>query len=234
MSIRLLTAALSLLMLSWSINAADSKADAAKAKAALQELGEFVGQWKSNGEGVVDGKKAIWKEVWEFGWKFNKEGDAWIQIKISDSKFFTKGEVRYDVAKKVYNVKMTDTAEKESLYSGKLVRGALQLEYKDTATEDVHRMTLSTAANGIRLVAKYDVQEGGRGLASNKYKTAGNKEGESFAGGGKKKNECIVTGGLGTIAVSFMGKTYYVCCSGCKEEFDENPKKYVDEFEKKK
>ena len=41
-----------------------------------------------------------------------------------------------------------------------------------------------------------------------------------------------MTGGLGTIQVAYNGKTYYVCCSGCREEFAANPKKYVDEFEK--
>jgi YHS domain-containing protein len=33
--------------------------------------------------------------------------------------------------------------------------------------------------------------------------------------------------------VSYMGKSYFVCCSGCKEEFDANPKKYVDAAKKK-
>ena len=61
---------------------------------------------------------------------------------------------------------------------------------------------------------------------------AGTKEGESFSGGGKKP-ECVVTGGLGTMQVSYNGKTYYVCCSGCADEFKARPKKYVDEFEKK-
>ena len=54
----------------------------------------------------------------------------------------------------------------------------------------------------------------------------------SLAGG--KKNECIITGGLGMIPVSYNGKTYYVCCSGCRDEFNANPKKYVKEYEKSK
>jgi YHS domain-containing protein len=31
-----------------------------------------------------------------------------------------------------------------------------------------------------------------------------------------------------------MGKTYYVCCSGCRTEFNESPAKYVAEFEARK
>ena len=31
--------------------------------------------------------------------------------------------------------------------------------------------------------------------------------------------------------MTYMGKTYYVCCSGCKDAFNEDPAKYVKEFE---
>ena len=36
------------------------------------------------------------------------------------------------------------------------------------------------------------------------------------------------------MAVSFEGKTYYVCCTGCRDEFKENAAKYVKEWEAKR
>jgi YHS domain-containing protein len=54
----------------------------------------------------------------------------------------------------------------------------------------------------------------------------GNKDGESLAGG-TKKPECIVSGGAATMPVSYKGTTYYVCCSGCRDEFLANPEKYI-------
>ncbi len=60
------------------------------------------------------------------------------------------------------------------------------------------------------------------------------KKGVPFASKGDNQPECIVSGGLGTIKVRYKGKTYYVCCSGCKAEFDEHPEKYVKEYEQKK
>jgi YHS domain-containing protein len=36
-----------------------------------------------------------------------------------------------------------------------------------------------------------------------------------------------VSGGAANIAVSYKGKTYYVCCTGCKDEFNANPEKYT-------
>jgi YHS domain-containing protein len=59
------------------------------------------------------------------------------------------------------------------------------------------------------------------------------KEGVAFAGGDAGP-ECIVSGGKGTMQVSYKGKTYYVCCTGCRDEFKAEPEKYVQEFEAKK
>jgi YHS domain-containing protein len=42
--------------------------------------------------------------------------------------------------------------------------------------------------------------------------------------------ECVVTGGKGTIPIAYKGQTYYVCCSGCKRAFDENPEKILAEY----
>ena len=231
MKTRLLSLAALLAALAVGVTGAAPK-DAEKAKAALQELSEFIGVWKTNGDGTVDGKKALWKEEWEFGWKFGKEGDTYILVKFKDSKFFTKAEVRYDVEKKGYAVLATDKADKTAEYAGKLLKGKFVFDRKDEKTGDVHKITVNTAADGIRLIAQYDVQPGGKGLSNTVYKASGNKDGESIGGGGKK-NLCIVTGGLGTIGVSYMGGSYFVCCSGCKEEFDANPKKYVDALKKK-
>ena len=42
---------------------------------------------------------------------------------------------------------------------------------------------------------------------------------------------CVISQGLGTTAVSFQGKTYWVCCSGCKAAFEEEPAKWIARFE---
>ncbi|MCA8990022.1 MAG: YHS domain-containing protein, partial [Planctomycetaceae bacterium] len=58
------------------------------------------------------------------------------------------------------------------------------------------------------------------------------REGTSMAlideGYGEKT--CIISGGLGTISVSYQGNTYYVCCTGCKAAFDEDPERWIARF----
>lgn len=212
---------------------ADTPADAAKAKKALQDVGEFVGEWNLAAESKASGKLTSWKETASWGWKF-KGDDAWIAVELKGGRHFGKGELRYLPAAKQYQLTATDKDGKPQVFRGEWKRGRLTLERTDAATGDVHRLTVNTLADGVRMVMQYDVQAGGKGLFAAVYRAAGNKAGESFAGGaGGKKPACVVTGGTGTIAVSHMGKTYYVCCSGCRDEFNENPKKYVEAFEKK-
>ncbi|MBC8117186.1 MAG: YHS domain-containing protein [Candidatus Saccharimonas sp.] len=41
----------------------------------------------------------------------------------------------------------------------------------------------------------------------------------------------MISQGLGTISVSYKGKSYWVCCSGCKAAFDDEPEKWIAKFE---
>ena len=233
---RLLATALLLAGLVSFTHATDEKPSAednAKAKKALQDVGDFVGQWKGNSEAKIAGKNSLWKETIGWAWKFNKDGESWIAFEVEGGKYFKKGELKYLPKDKKYQFTTKDKDDKEQRFTGTITKQNLLLESKDDKTGDVHKLKMNTAAEGVRFLLTYEVQTGGKGLASTIYKVAANKEGESLAGGGKK-NECIVTGGLGTITVSFEGKTYYVCCSGCRDEFNENPKKYVDAAGKKK
>jgi hypothetical protein len=84
-----------------------------------------------------------------------------------------------------------------------------------------------------RFLYRYEVRQAGKTFFSKQYTVGATREGVAFAGGDNKP-ECVVSGGLGTLAVVYMGKTYYVCCSGCRDEFRENPEKYIKEQEAKK
>ena len=52
-------------------------------------------------------------------------------------------------------------------------------------------------------------------------------------GEGKFEPECLVTGGVGTMPFQYKGKTYYDCCTGCKDLFNEDPDFYIAEYEAK-
>ena len=59
------------------------------------------------------------------------------------------------------------------------------------------------------------------------------REGVAFAAGDGAP-VCIVKVGRGTTSVTYKGKTYWVCCSGCKDLFEDNPEAVLAEAEARK
>lgn len=43
--------------------------------------------------------------------------------------------------------------------------------------------------------------------------------------------KCVISGGLGTMQVSYAGRTFWVCCTGCKAAFEEDPESWIAEFD---
>lgn len=207
--------------------------DSDESKEALQQLQEFVGKWKASGG--PDGKKggvSIWSETIEWGWKF-KGDDVALVMKVEGGKYLSTGELRYLPAKKQYLLVATDTKGAKKEFTGKIKNDVLTLERLDTKTNERQQIMMNTAAEGVRFLYRFKKADEGRTLFTGVYLVQATREGESL-GAAQKKNECVVSGGAGTTAVSFMGETFYVCCSGCADAFKENPEKYVKEFKAKK
>jgi ribosomal protein L24E len=61
------------------------------------------------------------------------------------------------------------------------------------------------------------------------------REGTSFAINDSDYGErtCIISQGLGTMSVSYKGKSYWVCCSGCKAAFEDDPETWIARAEKR-
>jgi hypothetical protein len=197
------------------------------AKEALQALQEFIGGW--NGSGTSEKNRSeIWKEKANWGWRF-KGKDVWLTVEMPDSRHIKSGEIRYLTDKTRYQMAAVDKAGKKLTFEGELKKGRLILERLDPDSKETQQIQMSTAGGGLRFIWNYAVKPENRTLYNKQYQVAFTKEGESF-GSAAKKNECVVTGGLGTSTVSYMGVTYYVCCSGCRDAFNENPAKIVKEY----
>jgi hypothetical protein len=203
----------------------------ASVKEALQALNDFIGGWKGNGTSEKD-KSETWNEALSWSWRF-KGKDAWLTFEIAKGKHFQNGELRYLADKKRYQLTLLDKTDKKRVFEGELKKGRLVLERVDDATKETQQLQMNLAGGGVRFIYAYAVRPENRTLFSKEFQVAFTKEGESF-GTAVKKVECIVTGGLGTIAVNFQGKTFYVCCSGCRDAFSENPAHYIKEAEAKK
>lgn len=229
---RFLTMTLSfcLLYTSWAPVHADED-EPATAKEGLQALQEFIGDWKASG-GPVVGTQGIWSEKVQWGWRF-KGDDVWLTVNFDGGKLYNKGEMRYLVDRKVYQFTVTNPDGKKLVFEGPLKRSVLTLEYTDPETTVTTQMVMNTAAEGVRFIYRINSKKGRATIWRKDFLVQATREGETL-GAKEKKNECVVTGGVGTSTVSYKGATYYVCCSGCRDAFNEDPEKYIKEFEARK
>ncbi len=231
---RLLTSTLGLALVALLTPALAKEGDFKTSKAALQALNDYIGTW--NGSGAPDkfnvAAKDTWKESVELGWKF-KGSDAWLVLNFNGDKRFKTGELRYLLKKKTYELTITDKQDKKLVFEGGPKGDYLTFERVDSASKETQQMKMNLTNEGARLTYRYGFKPEGKTLFTKDYVVGCTREGVSL-GAKEKKNECIVSGGLGTSTVSYKGQTYYVCCSGCREAFQEDPEKYVKEFEAKK
>jgi hypothetical protein len=201
---------------------------------ALRAFNHFIGSWKGTGipEGTREEKeRGLWEETMSWGWRFKGE-DAWLTVTITKGKHFVRGQLRYLPDENLYRLTLETTGKESVAFTGRLTDRRLTLDRTDPKTKEGQRLVFSLLHSN-RFLYAYEVKPSDRTAFTRVYRVGATKKGVPFASADAQP-ECVVSGGLGTIKVSYQGKTYHVCCSGCRAEFNENPAKYVKEYEAKK
>jgi hypothetical protein len=212
-----------------------SAADAPRPpKEALQSFNDLIGSWKATGtpEGTKQQKQeGFWVETVSWGWQFDKD-DAWLTVAFGQGKHFKNGTLRYVPEKDAYRLTLLTVEKKTLAFDGTLKDRVLTVERVDDATKESQRFLIRMIHNN-RMLYDYETKPDGKPVFTRRYQVGATKEGVPFATASAGP-ECVVTGGLGTMAVTYKGQTYYVCCSGCRDAFNENPEKIIKEYEAKK
>jgi YHS domain-containing protein len=232
---RLIAFVLLLSVAAFAASARPTADDPADAKEALQVFQDFIGEWQGNGspdKPRIDARDTTWSEKLTWAWRF-KGDDAWLTLDVKDGKVLKSGELHYLPAKKKYRLTTVGSDGKKRTYEGEVKNEILKLEQIDSDNREIQQITMNTAGDGIRFVYHVGHKPSGSTLLRKDFVVGATKKGESLASSAKK-NECVVSGGLGTMTVSYKGETYYVCCSGCRDAFNENPEKFIAEFKAKK
>jgi YHS domain-containing protein len=210
------------------------QAERPTARKALQPFNDLIGTWKATGtpEGTREEKqRGFWTESISWSWAF-KADDAWLTVVFDKGKHFRKGELRYLADKELYQLTLSTPDREGIVFTGKLADGQLTLTREDEAAKQTQQLVV-TLLHANRFLYRYEVRPQGKKLFTRLYQVGATKEGQAFAAEDTGP-ECIVSGGRGTIKVTHKGQTYYVCCTGCRTEFNANPEKYIKEYEAKK
>jgi YHS domain-containing protein len=204
----------------------------ADSKVALQAFNDLIGAWRGTGtpEGTREEKqRGFWTETLQWSWQF-KGNDAALVVAFTNGKHFTSGRLRF-LHNHEYELALTTPAKEELIFTGPLKNRTLTLERK---TEKETQRLIITLLHSNRLLYSYEVKPANRTRFTRLYQVGATKEGTAFATAGSSGPECVVTGGLGKIKVSYKGKDYFVCCDGCREAFQDNPEKCIKESEERR
>ena len=198
---------------------------------ALAPFEYLIGPWHGTGIPVAN-KVRGWQEKHVWAWKFAKGKPIGMTVEVTSGKTLTKGALSFNPDTEQYRLDATDPAGKPLAYAGTLdpAGKVLILDRTDEAgAKEKQRLRLLLNGNKIRYTLFDERKEPGSPRFAPFIDSGMTKEGESLGGaaGANDGPKCIVTGGSATASVTYNGKSYPLCCSGCRDEFNDNPEKYV-------
>ena len=217
-----------------------AKADASKqaAEASIADVPEslspfagLIGGWEGEGIPAADRLKG-WHEVHRWAWSFTDGTPAALTFDWEGDKTLVKGRLAFDPEAGRYTLAGTDPGGNEVMFTGTLddEKQTLILDRRGRLAGRVaQRLTIRLNDNGIRYTVWDDRKPNGVPRFAREIAVNLGKQGEAFAAGDAAQAlpKCILTGGAASMSVTYKGRSYPVCCSGCRDEFEADPEKYV-------
>jgi YHS domain-containing protein len=217
----------------WVAQSADPEPKTASKAATIEALREFnglIGNWRGIGQVKRGSPQGAWQEKADLVWEL-KPNSTGIRFTIAEGKEWKTALLTYDEATKQFTLTATLPDDTTRKYQGKLDDKKLTLEGSDDK-KDVHRLTL-TVLNENRMLILFEKRPEQQSFFTRSGEVGYQRQGTKIAAVGGTGPICVVTGGAGTIAVTHKGKTYYVCCTGCRDAFLDDPEGTLATYEKK-
>jgi hypothetical protein len=214
--------------------------------AALQPLQSLLGKWRGITRKEVSGDmKAIDEPEWVWDLRTDKARPALV---MSTPKGTYYRQFRLSGAGETdrFRLVATDVDGHERTLEGTLAEPVEQFQEGGTTVQHKFKLLFEEPGEGKdRWQVAIAQQNNDRYLVElsrvrptgvQRIDTIGHqREGTSVAKSDTDYGErkCIISGGLGTTSVTYKGKTYWVCCSGCLAAFNEDPESWLRDAAKK-
>jgi YHS domain-containing protein len=238
-----LTAVVLVTVAGWGLagSSGGDDADSRDIPAPFAPLEYLIGRW--NGQGIPKDNSAKqfrgWNEIHTWAWKFAQGKPVGFSLTVSGGKVLASAQLTYDQARKLYHLEATQPAPLGKIAfegtldkSGKhLVLDHIVAGTKSGKSPGKMRLSIWPNANFIRYSMAHEIQEAGSTQFTRLMEIGLTRDGESLGAGAASSTsepaKCIVTGGAASTTVSYQGRTFPVCCSGCRDQFNDNPEKYL-------
>ena len=212
---------------------------------ALQPLQVMLGKWRGTTNQKFKGFSAVEELEWIWDFKTNRAQPALI-VKSDKSPYIREGRLTYVSQDQTFQFTVKTPEGVEHVMRGKFEREPDEFTGDDNKPQRTYKLVMAESepqGNEAWRVA-LDHQENNRYLVQLSRKrgsgqfqladTIGTQRlGTSFAANDEDYGDrkCIISGGLGTMTVSYNDKTYWVCCTGCQSAFNDDPKRWLAKME---
>lgn len=193
---------------------------------ALKELGDLVGEWRGMGRTKRNSAAGAWLEKGEWVWEIKKERVG-LRYNVKDGKQIVTALLTFDPAQREYRLEAMLDDKSTRRYAGKLADKRLTLvslpDVDGTSADGkVHQLDIKRLSDK-RTVLLYQTRLKDQQQFALVAEVGYTREGTKLAEEGVDGPECIVTGGKGSSSTVYKGKTYWFCCTGCRDAFNEDP-----------
>ncbi len=214
-------------------------------KQALKPIQVLLGQWHGSANKLAGGAKGYEELKWVWDWKTDRAQPA-LAMTTEGSAYMKSVRLTYLAEEQKFQMTIEDKEGQR-----RELRGTFTQEPTDKPGEDkkqtpqrTYKLLLTEVGDvKDRWQVVVNQQENNRYLLEisqargknfTRLDTIGTqRENTSFALSDEdfKDRTCVISQGLGTIQLSNKGKSYWVCCTGCKAAFEEDPDKWIAKFE---
>jgi YHS domain-containing protein len=176
--------------------------------------------------------KGAWTEAGGWAWKLSPESAA-LEWASEKGKYLKAAVLRPGPKPGSFAMEATlADGSKRSFRGEPGDRDKLVLTAEGPPAQGLRRITL-TPLHETRLLMLLEGQNPENRAFARLGEVGYTRQGVAFAAG-ESYPLCIVTDGRGTTEVKYQGKSYWVCCSGCRDLFNDDPAGVIAEAEERR
>ena len=214
----------------------------------LQPLQVLLGQWRGTTRRDYENFKAVDNHEWVWDLRSKPDQPA-LTIQSDKSPYIKTARLTWDTVQGKFVLTVVDPPGVTREFSGDFTDPVHEIVGSDDKLHKVFRLEFDQNDIGDNSEVwqfAFAQQENNRYLlevAKRRGKAnfarfdtvSTQREGTSFAisDTGYAEKTCIISEGLGTMEVTYKGRSYWVCCTGCKAAFEEDPATWIARAAKK-
>jgi len=207
----------------------------------LQPMQILLGKWRGTTRREYESFKAVDSHEWVWDLRTDPEQPALVMAS-DKSPYLRSSRLSWDIAAGKFVLTGVDAEGRQRRLSGDFTEAPHEITGSDDKQHRIFRLELSeeTSDSAEQWQLAIAQQENNRYLLEvgkrrgkadfARFDTVSTqRDGTSFALSDTDYAErtCIISEGLGTTEVTWKGRSYWVCCSGCKAAFDEDPDTWI-------